>query len=187
MRMNEAVAARAAQAAERWAVVQSKPSEERLAKENLQNQGFEVYLPLMLRTTPPSKRNPKGGVEVGPFLPRYMFVRLDPSVQAWTCIFSTRGVRQVLMAGQRPGLISDGVVQRIRAREEGGFIKMLRAEDLPRNFKHGDSAKLAGAVLGIDHDIDVLFESYVDSDRVKVLFTIFGRETRAVVSALLVK
>lgn len=183
MRMTEALAARAAgQTEARWSVIATHPNAERLAHENLVNQGFQVYLPMLVRAVPKSARNPRGQ-EVRPFLPGYVFAALDPTLQGWRCMFSTRGVKAVLMAGERPALIPDTELAKVRAREENGLIRMVDPDALPRNHKRGDLVALT--VGGVD--ITATFESYVDRNRVAVFLNILGQSNRTVVSALLVK
>lgn len=173
MRMQEAVEAKAA--AGRWAVATCRSHSETWAKENLERQNFETYLPLMIQAGKPTATNPKPGPVVKPFLPGFIFVRLNPSVDRWRALFSTRGLKTVLMAGERPALIADAEVNKIRCREEGGFIKLLRADDAPKRFERGQSVKIND--YGAFHGFDALFEEYVDKDRCLVLVNVFGRLT----------
>lgn len=171
MRMVEAVEAKTVAA--RWGVATTHLHAERLAKENLERQGFATYLPLMVQARTPTRTNPKPGNVIRPFLPGFIFVQLNPSVDRWRCLFSTRGLRSVMMAGEQPGLIADAELQKIRAREEGGLIKMMRAEDAPRSFKHGDPVTVNDH--GPFHGFDGLFDQYLDKNRCVLLVRAFGR------------
>jgi transcriptional antiterminator RfaH len=183
MRMTEAAAAKAA--AIRWGVVTSHPYAERLAKENMENQGFEVYLPMMLQAGKATRQQPEPPPVVRPFLPSYMFVQLDLTKHGWRRLFSTRGVRSLIMAGERPALVGDTELSVIRNREEGGFIKMMRPEDAPRTFEKGQRVRLNDG--GPFHGFDALFEQYLDKNRCEVLVMCFGRLTGTVCTPLALK
>ena len=173
MRMDEAVEAKAAMV--RWGVATTRPHSEKWAKENLERQGFSVYLPMMIQAGRPTRANPKPPPVVRPFLPGFIFVQLNPSVDRWRCLFGTRGLRSVMMAGDKPALIKDSELQTIRAREEGGLIKMMRPEDAPRVFKPGDTVRVNDH--GVFHGFDALFVEYLDKNRCSVLLNVFGRMT----------
>lgn len=181
MRMTEALAAKAA--AVRWGVVTSHPHAERLAKENLERQGFEVYMPMMLQAREPTKANKWSSAPIiKPFLPGYLFVQLNPSVDRWRCVFSTRGVKSLMLAGERPALVGDADLDKIRGREEGGFIKMMRPEDAPKIFARGDAVKIRDG--GPFDGWDAVFEQYVDKNRCLVFLMCFGRLTGIQVTPL---
>jgi transcriptional antiterminator RfaH len=184
MRMTEALAAKAA-VAQTWGVVTSRPHAERLACENLQNQGFEVYLPMMMQAGKVTAATPRPAPIVRPFLPGYMFVRLNPTVDRWRCLFSTRGVRSLIMAGERPALVPDAHLASIRNREEGGFIKMMRPEEAPRSFQRGQAVRINDG--GPLHGFDAVFEQVIDKNRVEVLVSILGRLTGVVCTPLALK
>lgn len=171
--------------APRWGVVSTHPHAERLARENLMNQGFEVYLPMMLQAGKPTRRDATPTVVVRPFLPSYLFVQLNPTIDRWRCLFSTRGVRSLIMAGERPALVDDAALDVIRNREEGGFIKMMRPEDAPRTFERGQRVKINDG--GPFHGFDALFEQYLDKNRVEVLVSVFGRLTGTTCTPLALK
>ena len=56
-----------------WYLIQAKPKSEQLAKENLERQGFETYLPLILGRT---KKRGKTIKSIQPMFPRYLFIYL---------------------------------------------------------------------------------------------------------------
>jgi transcription antitermination factor NusG len=170
MRMQEAVAAKVEQEMpKRWAVCETKPQAWGVALENLRKQHFEYYHPMMVRAVTPTSANPRGQV-MSPFLPPYVFVALDPTVQAWRCLISTRGIKKVLMAGDYPALFPDAKLQIIRQREEGGLIRMVDPVNLPRAHKRGDPVK----VRRNGQDLDAVFEEYLDKNRVTVFLSIFN-------------
>jgi len=79
-----------------WYVVHTKPRQEFRAQENLQNQGYQVYLPTI---TQQSIRGQALGLKLEPLFARYMFIQLDQVHSNWFPIRSTRGVHQMLRFG----------------------------------------------------------------------------------------
>lgn len=175
----------APQVARRWGVVTSHPHAERLAKENLENQGFETYLPMMIQAGKATKTTPKPPPIVRPFLPGYLFVAINPTIDRWRCLFSTRGVRSLIMAGVRPALVADTELQVIRNFEEGGFIKMIDPDNAPRSFEKGQKVRINDG--GAFHGFEALFEQYLDKNRCEVLVTVFGRLTGVTCTPLALK
>jgi transcription antitermination factor NusG len=170
MRMQEAATAKAEQEkSKRWAVCETKPFAWRTALENLTNQGFEFYHPMLVRSVTKTAKNPRGQ-DVAPFLPGYVFVSIDPGVQPWRCLFYTRGLKSVLMAGELPALFPDAKLKEIRKREENGLIRMVDPASLPRDHKRGDRVR----VRWNGQDLDAVFEEYVDKNRVVVFLSVFN-------------
>jgi transcriptional antiterminator RfaH len=157
--------------ARRWSVVLVRPHSERLAKDNLERQGFEVYLPMAVSTSPATAKTP-ARVSVRPFFPGYLFVRVDPLVDAWRKIFSTIGVKTLLLAGERPLAVRDALIEGIRQREEAGLIKMIDPSSVECRFKRGDKVKYRTEA----GDLDAVFVEPVDNGRVTILLSILRRE-----------
>lgn len=153
-----------------WVVVTSKPSREVVAKRELGQQGFEVYLPMKLF------ENRRGELQATPFFPRYLFARVPAQVEQWRSIFSTYGVSGVLgCSATRAVGVRDELVERIRAQEEAGYIKIgLRQGDSPR-FEKGQRLRVGGV------GIDAVFDEPVDARRASILVSLLGRDSRVVV------
>ena len=79
-----------------WYVIHTKPRQEFRAQENLQNQGFEVYLPTISKEVIRSKSLE---AKLEPLFARYLFIQLDQLHSNWFPIRSTRGVHQMLRFG----------------------------------------------------------------------------------------
>ncbi len=72
----------------RWAVVNTQPQREAVAMTNLEQQGFEPYLPRIARVV----RHARRVTHVRqPMFPCYMFARVRPD-QQWRPILGTYGV-----------------------------------------------------------------------------------------------
>jgi transcriptional antiterminator RfaH len=80
-----------------WYVVYTKPREENRAKENLENQGFEVFLPTCQIER---IKNSKVSIFSEPLFPRYLFIQLDHVSSNWFPIRSTKGVVSLLRFGK---------------------------------------------------------------------------------------
>jgi transcriptional antiterminator RfaH len=155
----------------RWYVVCAQAGQERVAKEHLLQQGYETYLPMRLFL------NRKQELVARPFFPRYMFVRVDLVEQAWRPILSTMGVRSMLMSGDSPMWLDGRIVGRLMAQEEGGFIKLADRKTAPIacRFEPGQRVRVKGGVL--DKLEGVFFED-IDANRIVILLSVLGRDSR---------
>lgn len=143
-----------------WVVVHTRGGEERLAKDELAQQGFEIYLPMKLWQ---DRRS--GEIRAAPFFPRFLFARVTLEVARWKSIYTTRGVRSVLGSGMLPTGVKDEVIDRIKAAEDGGFIRMGLADDCP--FKRGDRVSVG--------PLEAIFLERVDAKRVVILHSLLQR------------
>jgi len=165
--MNEAIGAR-------WYVVQTQVNGEAKAAQNLQRQGYEVYLPRYVKRRHHAR---KMDFTAKPLFPRYMFVAINVATQRWRSVQSTFGVTRLVCNGEDPAAMPDGVVAALKAREDDkGFVKL----DLRPAFAPGDKVRvLAGAFV----DNAGLFNGLADHDRVSILLDILGRKVRVLLHA----
>ncbi len=159
---------------ERWYVVHTQPHNEGRAEVNLRQQGFVTYLPRYLR----SRRHARRTETVArPLFPRYLFVCLDLARDRWRSVQSTFGVSHLVIAGEEPLSLPDGVVDEIRAREGGdGYVAL----GLPAGIGPGSPVRL---IDGIFADARGVLERIADDRRVSILLKLLGREVRVFVSA----
>lgn len=161
-----------------WIVVVSRTNQEFLAKRELEDQarkgklgeGFEVYLPLRLSEW-------RGVATPKPFLPNYLFARVSNRMGDWRGVMGTRGVRGVLgVTAQRAFGLQDRIVERIKAQEESGYVRLGLAPDrVERTFEKGQAVK-------VDNLVEALFLEKVDARRGLILYSFFnGRDSRRVV------
>jgi len=151
----------------RWYLAYSKPKQESVALFNLEQQGFQVYLPLFKKF----KKTEQGPVALfEPMFPRYILFRPGRPGQSISAVRSTKGVTTVVRFGFEPALLHDEVVQRIRQVEQ--LRDQATIEDL-NQLKVGQKVRLKhtalGAIEGLVHE--------VSSKRVAVLLEILGRPT----------
>lgn len=149
-----------------WIVVHSRAGEERLAKEELEHpsRGFEVYLPMRLATQSDGRGKTRE-IVARPFFPRFLFARVGLQLDRWKSIYTTRGVRSVLGHGLLPTGVKDEVIDRIKAQEDAGFIRMGLAEDCP--FKKGERVKVGG--------LEAVFYERIDARRAVILVSLLQR------------
>jgi transcriptional antiterminator RfaH len=151
----------------RWYLAYTKPKQESVALVNLEQQDFEVYLPLFKKF----KKTEQGPVALfEPMFPRYILFRPSRPEQSISAVRSTKGVTTIVRFGFEPALLSDDVVQRIRQMEQ--LRDQATIEEL-NQLKVGQKVRLKhtalGAIEGLVHN--------VSSKRVAVLLEILGRPT----------
>jgi transcriptional antiterminator RfaH len=156
----------------RWYVVHTQAQGEERADVNLRQQGFVTYLPRYLRARRHSRRTE---TVARPLFPRYLFVAMDVARDRWRSVQSTFGVSNLVVVGNDPIPLPDGVVDEIRAREgEQGFVKL----GLPAGIKPGSSVRL---IDGVFAEYRGVLERLADDRRVTVLLNLLGREVRVFV------
>jgi transcriptional antiterminator RfaH len=159
---------------QRWYVVHTQAQNEGRADINLRRQDFTTYLPRYLRQRRHARRTE---TVARPLFPRYLFVALDLARDRWRAIQSTFGVSQLVVAGEEPVALPDGVIEAIRAREtENGFVML----GLPAGLKPGSRVRLTD---GIFADSCGILERIADNRRVAILLELLGREVRVFVPA----
>lgn len=77
----------------RWYVVQSKLKREKEAYENLKNQRYGIFLPMIAETK--VVRGRLVTIQT-PLFPSYLFVQFDIKRSKWRSILGTRGVKHLL-------------------------------------------------------------------------------------------
>jgi transcription antitermination factor NusG len=147
----------------RWYAVHTQPNRELRAKNQLENQAYEVFLPRRLKTVRHAR---KLSNLPAAFFPRYLFIRLDLTRQRWRSVNGTFGVTSLVMQGEMPRPAPHGVVETMIASvDANGFLC------LEESLKIGTRVRLAAGPfaekLGILDRLD-------DSGRVRVLLEIMG-------------
>lgn len=134
----------------RWYAVQTRPTSEALAVEQLRRQGLEVFFPQRAKTVRHARRTEQRIVS---YFPGYIFVSLDTASSAWRSVNGTIGVRSLVMFGDRPALVPRGLIDGLASMiGPGGFITSaptLVAGDTVR-ITDGPFADLIGAVERVE-------------------------------------
>ncbi len=85
-----------------WFVVMTKPKKEQLARKNLLNQRFEVFLPQLNYSDINSN--------FIPLFPGYLFVSFDIFSPHWLKIGNTRGVKKLLSSNVNPSKVDKKII-----------------------------------------------------------------------------
>lgn len=155
-----------------WYLVHTKPRQEKCALENLQNQGYQCYLPTM----PAEALSEGAGATVdAPLFPRYLFIKLgqDANAKSWGPIRSTRGVNRLVSFGAEPARVDEALIEALKTQEKV-------AKSQPRRlFEPGDRVLLTEAPF---HDIEGIFQTAAGERRAMVLIDLLSRQVRVNVS-----
>ena len=96
-----------------WIVIQTHPQKEFVAGENLERQGFEIYMPVYEKIKSHAR---KKVACTAPLFPRYLFVYVDLTADHWQPIKSTIGVSTILTtAAHAPAVLHDQIIEDLKA------------------------------------------------------------------------
>jgi len=157
----------------RWFVIASQSQAERRALDHLQQQGYEVFLPL--RTVRRCHHHVMRTLEV-PLFAGYLFTQFDAHREPWRPILSTLGVYAMLRRSDgTPDPVARGVVEALQA------AQALAATQQPKTsqWAPGDAVAVAnGAFTG--HPAVVL---EVEPNTVAIAILAFGALHRVTLRA----
>ena len=105
-----------------WYLIQTKPRQENLARENLERQGYRIYLPRILLTR---RRKGRRYKEQGPMFPLYLFIYLSVGIDDWGPIRSTVGVSKLVRFGQIPARVPEEIIDALISREDKNGLQIL--------------------------------------------------------------
>ena len=123
-----------------WVVVQTKPSQEKLAQLNLEKQGYQTYCPRIVKRCSHARKVQN---VLRPLFPGYLFLNVK-SQQPWRPIMSTFGVNKLVKFGEKPTAVSEDLIDDLRAREVDGSIPLPPAAE---RYKVGDKVRIIGGPL----------------------------------------
>ena len=118
-----------------WYVVHTKPKQEARALENLQNQGYVCFLPMIQVQ---KLRRQKVQWVTEPMFSRYLFIQLDDQTQNWGPIRSTLGVSKLVSFGPQPTKVPAELVE---------LLQQAPQETIERMFAPGDTVQVASGPL----------------------------------------
>jgi transcriptional antiterminator RfaH len=154
-----------------WYLIHTKPRQENIALENLQQQGYTCYLPLF---NVEKIRRGKFAVVLEALFPRYLFIQLDTALssQSWTPIRSTKGVNRLVAFGGQPVKVDETLVSILKVAEEN------QPERLQKMFAAGDKVQLTqGAFAGLEG----IYQMADGESRAMVLIEILNKPVRIAV------
>ncbi|MDT0500615.1 MULTISPECIES: transcription/translation regulatory transformer protein RfaH [unclassified Halomonas] len=166
MKESDTIRQEDAAAVPRWYVIQCKGGESFRATENLLNQGFEVFHPVL---DVQKKRRGKLTWITEPLFPYYLFIRLDRLVSNWRPIRSTRGVLKLVTFGDTPIAVDDSLVAALRDKGDE------RDQDANFYFQAGEAVQITE---GPFKELQAVFESHKGEKRAIVLLNMLQRQQR---------
>ena len=144
----------------KWFLVFTKTKEEQRAKTNLENQGFQIFLPLVAF----AKKNQSKSTTLEALFPRYLFIKLNLERDNWTCIKSTRGVSHMVVFGQRFAEMPHQVIEHLKSGADENHI--FRQAITRQEFQKGDKLVIE---KGVFKDKEATFLSKKSKERVRIL------------------
>ncbi len=151
-----------------WYLIHTKMRQERVALENLERQGFECFLPMIL-----VEKLRRAALQViqEPLFPRYLFIRLGTALdsQSWVPIRSTMGVIRLVTFGQTPAKIEDDLIAELQSRTH------LADEVQQRFFVPGEQVAVTkGPFVGVE----AIYQMADAEGRVMVLLNILSKQVK---------
>lgn len=152
----------------RWYVAQLRPNQQRIAARNLTRQGFEAFMPEIIRDV----KTVRGFVQKKKSLfPGYLFVAVQRGAERWHSISSTRGVcRLVSFGGRLPAPVPIGLIASLRERTDSDGLLLPE----PR-LERGQAVVVTRGPFA---DFLATVERNEDDARVWLLLDLLGQQTR---------
>ena len=144
----------------KWLLVYTKAKEEERAKKNLENQGFEIFLPMIAV----AKVNQSKSITLKAMFPGYLFVKINTELDKWNRIKSTRGVSHLVVFGQRLAEIPHQVIAYLQSETDENDI--FRQKITRQEFTRGDTLVIE---KGVFKDKEATFLAKKSKERVRIL------------------
>ncbi len=90
----------------KWYLIKTKPRQEKKAKQNLENQGYSAFCPMV-----------KINNQLVVLFPGYLFVQLNEKTQNWLPINSTKGVSHFVKFGLNFAKVPNRVIEFIKTNQ----------------------------------------------------------------------
>ena len=149
-----------------WILIYTKPHQEKRAKENLENQGNEVFLPMIAS----EKAEAPNSLSIKPMFPRYLFCKLRKEEQNWIYIQSTRGVNNIVMFGKNLAKVPDSLIEYLKSKVDNN--NTLKIQTIKKEFEKGEKILIKKGAFQGKHAI---FLSMGSKERVRVLLSLMSR------------
>lgn len=150
-----------------WYLVYCRAKQEARAKLNLNNQGFETYLPRVL-----SEKISRGKRQLAEavLFPNYLFVHLDPDGSDFYKVRSTRGVSGFVRSGDKPAQIPSKLIKTLALNEE----RLEQAGIFDEGFKPGQRLRLLN---GPFKGLSAIYTMDEGQERIKVMVEILNSKS----------
>jgi transcription antitermination factor NusG len=155
-----------------WIVVRTMPGAESKALLHVERGHGECYLPRFRQARVVCHRRV---LRMQVLFPGYLFVA---AMEHWHWLLGTIGIRGLLMNGERPGIITNEEVNRLKsAHDEDGFVVLPGRPDISR-FVPDEPVR---AINGPFRDLIGLHEGLGPHGRCQILFDMLGRKVRVAI------
>tara|TARA_R110002074_G_scaffold402247_1_gene605686 strand:- start:260965 stop:261462 length:498 start_codon:yes stop_codon:yes gene_type:complete len=151
-----------------WYLIHSKPKDEKVAQENLERQGYETYLPLILGR---AKKRGKTIKSIQPMFPRYLFIHLSDKTDDWGPIRSTLGVSSLIRFGATPAKVPDKLIQELKQFEDANGLQKIPIKKI-------NPSDMVRITEGPFEGYEGIYASKSSKDRVIVLLKIAENTTK---------
>jgi len=141
-----------------WYLIKTKPRQEKIAKQNLENQGYVTFCPI-------TKINNKLVI----LFPGYLFTQLNDKTQNWSPINSTKGVSHFVKFGLNFAKVPTSVIEFIKTNQHITTEKLINLN----KFKPGDKVQISD---GAFKNWMAIFKCYKSDERVILLMDLLGQE-----------
>ena len=154
-----------------WYLLQTKPKAHATAFENLKRQGFEVFLPLIIKTT---KKNGKFFDIKIPLFPGYLFMSTSIDPVPWKSINGTRGISKAVTL--------DGIYRPVTPYIIEGLQQRCSKNGIFRQSSKIDSGDRVKIERGPFAEFISTVDKIKDSKRALVLIDLLQQQIRTEVS-----
>jgi len=161
-----------------WHIALTEPGADRIAAEALRNRCYLVYRPIL----PIMVRHGRGRLRsvMKSMFPGYLFV-IDNQVGSWERLRNAVGVRafgSLLMINGHLAILENGIIEMIKATEQRLCTETMKREKVNVPFHVGETVRIEdGPFVGLFGNIETLD----DMQRICLLMSLFGRESRVFV------
>ena len=151
-----------------WYLIQVKSNHHLTATQNLKQQNFEVFLPLMAKT---SKKGGQFIKKQVPLFPSYMFIGSASEQISWKSVNATRGVSKAVTLDGKYRAVNKDIIIELKSRCDANGVIMPAAD-----IDAGDFVKIE---KGPFTEFICQVEKIADSERVWVLIDVIQKDAKA--------
>ena len=154
-----------------WFLLQTKPNGHRTACDHLKRQGFNVFLPLIIKT---ENKSGKFLESKAPLFPGYVFMGTSIDPVPWKSVNGTRGISKAVSLDGVYRPVHTHIVEGLQCRcDDGGVIQSLN------DIVPGDRVKIERGPFA---EFICTVENIQDDRRAWVLIHLLQQKTRSEVS-----
>ena len=154
-----------------WYLLQTKPNAHVTARDHLRRQGFDVFLPLIIKTV---KKGSKFVETAAPLFSGYLFMGTSIDPVPWKSVNGTRGVSKAVRLDGIYRPVSTDIIEGFQSRcDEQGVLKRLN------NIVAADRVKIERGPFA---EFICTVEQIKDDRRAWVLIDMICQQTKADIS-----